>query len=354
MVWNVTAEAVLEVAAAFSAKVKAAFGSTPVFGTAGNHEGAPINQFRLELGGEGSRRLFAPLAEQWGGYGWLDAAAQAQLAAGGYYTTLVPGVATPDGRPLRLVVLHPGYHMSDNYYTLLDHDIDVANETAWMRDTVERAAADGELVWVLTHHPPNDGDYAPAFMNGFFAPLVARHRETVRHVFSGHTHKAEVQLLWANATNSSRLEPAVAVYVGAAPTPYGGVNPTFRVYDVDAATMEVVDYTDYTVDLAAQGLLNQVAREPAARWRASYSAKAAYNMTDLAPQDWHLLAERMRTDNDLFRRWEVNYHTNNSAVADFGPGERLTRVCDIVGGTDRLFKMCKAGQFNTSVPSGSE
>ena len=62
MVWNVTAEAVVDVSLAFSAKVKAAFGQTPVFGIAGNHEGAPINQFRLELDGEGSKRLFAPLA----------------------------------------------------------------------------------------------------------------------------------------------------------------------------------------------------------------------------------------------------------------------------------------------------
>ncbi|KAA0176366.1 hypothetical protein FNF27_02062 [Cafeteria roenbergensis] len=353
MVWNVTAEAVVDVSLAFSAKVKAAFGQTPVFGIAGNHEGAPINQFRLELDGEGSKRLFAPLADQWGGFGWLDASAQSQLARGGYYTTLVPGVKTTDGRPLRLVALHPAYHMKSNFYTLLDQSLDVANETSWMQATIEQAAADGEVVWIMTHHPTNDGDYSDEFMEGFFAPLVAKYRSTVRHVFSGHTHKSMTQLLWANATNSSVLEPAVINYIAAAPTPYGGVNPTFRMYEVELDTMEVVDYVDYTVDLRAQGLLQQMTEQPAAEWRASKPARQAFNMTALQPRDWHVMAERMRHDDALFRTWEVSYHTNNTEASNFSPKERLVRVCDIIGGTKRLNKACMEGRFNTSLPAGS-
>lgn len=353
MVWNVTAEAVVDVSLAFSAKVKAAFGGTPVFGIAGNHEGAPINQFRLELDGEGSKRLFAPLADQWGGFGWLDASAQSQLARGGYYTTLVPGVKTTDGRPLRLVALHPAYHMKSNFYTLLDQSLDVANETSWMQATIEQAAADGEVVWIMTHHPTNDGDYSDEFMEGFFAPLVAKYRSTVRHVFSGHTHKSMTQLLWANATNSSVLEPAVINYIAAAPTPYGGVNPTFRMYEVELDTMEVVDYVDYTVDLRAQGLLQQMTEQPAAEWRASKPARQAFNMTALQPRDWHVMAERMRHDDALFRTWEVSYHTNNTEASNFSPKERLVRVCDIIGGTKRLNKACMEGRFNTSLPAGS-
>lgn len=35
-------------------------------------------------------------------------------------------------------------------------------------------------------------------------------------------------------------------------------------------------------------------------WEKLYSAKEAYNMTSLAPQDWHDLYQRLLADDDLF------------------------------------------------------
>jgi sphingomyelin phosphodiesterase len=357
MVWNITAEDVLEISRNFSAKVQAAFPGKQVMRIYGNHAGDPIDQFRLELGGQGSERLFRPSAEQWEAFGWLDAEARAQFAQGGYYRYRVPGVGSA-GKGLVIVAMHPGYHQSGNYYTVLDKTLNVANESAFIQTAVEQAAADGDIVWILTHHPPGDGGYSKVFMDGFLAPLIAQYRDTVRHVFSGHTHKAMLQLLWSNVTAAVAtakhsatvpMEPVVTAYVVAAPTPFSGVNPTFRMYDVNSSSLEVVDYTDYTVDLRAQGLLQQTTAVPAAEWKASYSARAAYNMTALQPGDWYALAERMRVDTNLFHAWELNYHTNNTENADFSPTEQLERVCDIIGGTATLSKLCREGKFNTTL-----
>jgi sphingomyelin phosphodiesterase len=344
MVWNITAQDVMEISMNLSAKIKNAFPNTPVFSCYGNHEGGPIDQFRLELNGVGTERLYGPTADQWQEFGWLDSEALATLRAGGYYTTLVPGVSPP----LRIVALHPSYHIDSNFYTVLNKSLNIANMTEWMDATVRQAAANNETVWVLSHHPTNDGGYDKAWLEGFLAPLVAEFRSTIRHTFSGHTHKAQVQLLWANAS-STGLFPAHVEYIVPAPTPYGGVNPSFRIYEVDSQTYTVVDYTDYTVDLEAQGLVNRMTVEPKPVFKPSYSAKAAYSMRDLSPSSWHSLAEQMRTDDALFHQWELNFHTNNSANADYSEQERLIRVCDILGGTKTLNKACMDGKFNTTL-----
>lgn len=351
MVWNITAEDVLEISQSFSAKIHTAFPNTQVMRIYGNHAGSPIDQFRLELGGEGSARLFGPSAAQWETFGWLDAEARAQFAQGGYYRYKVPGVGGA-GRGLVIVTVHPGYHQNGNYYTVLDQSLNVANETSFIQAAVEQAAAEGDVVWILMHQPPNDGGFSKLFIDGFLAPLIGQYKDTVRHVFSGHTHKAMLQLLWDNTTAAAQgipMSPVVTAYIAAAVTPSGDVNPTFRMYDVNSSSLEVVDYTDYTVDLRAQGLLNQLAPEPAAQWRRSYSARMAYNMTALRPGDWYALAERMRFDDDLFHSWEVNYHTNNTEAADFSAAERLNRVCDIIGGTATLEQLCQEGKFNRTM-----
>lgn len=252
----------------------------------------------------------------------------------GYYTAPVPSMPG-----FRVVALNPGLHVWENFWTLLNQDPDMANMTTWLTETLARAADARERVFVLVHYPPNDDAYWPGWLEGRLLPLLQQHRDTVMAVLSGHTHNADASILYA----ADEATPILPVYIGASTAPLAGVNPTFRVLDVDRATGRVLDYTDYTVDMEAQGLLqNTDPAQPAPRWQPAYSARAAYGMQSLSPAEWLRVGTAMRTDDALFRAWESNYATNSARRIDLSDKERLDRVCGLLGGTASQVKRCKA------------
>lgn len=350
-VWNQTQEYNTGVSINMTRKMAAVFGSTPVFPILGNHNGFPVNQYHTNTS-EDQAWLFGPLAQAYAQAGWLDESAIASFAQAGYYTARIPASASSP-TAMRVVALHPGLHVTDNFWTILDQDLNIANMTAWLTATLASAKAANETVYLLTHYPPNDGAYYPAWFEGIVAPLVAQYRDTIAALFLGHTHHSQVQVMWANTSSTpggGPLTPAVVAYVSPAPTSNGGTNPSFRVYDVDRATGRVVDFREYRVDLAGQGLINRLSPDPAPQWELVVpSARSFYNMTDLRPSSWIALAERLRTDDALFHAWEFAYATGNPTEADYSDGERLERVCDVIGGTATLKSLCKQGRFNASV-----
>ena len=307
-----------------------------VFPGLGNHNGLPINQFHTDPTKDADW-LYNPLAEAYAT--WLPEAALATFRQAGYYTMTVPGMPQ-----WRVVVLNMGLHVSENYWTLLNNDVNLGNMSDWLAATLQQAAAGNESVFILGHYPPNDGSYWENWMEGTFEPLLRQYHTLVRGMFWGHTHKSQVMLTW----DETETQPLIASYVVGAPTPFGGTNPTFRVYDFAKATGELLDYHEYRVDLKAQGFEHNMNPLKPPQWELAYSARAAYNMTSLSPQAWHSIAEDMKTNDALFHAWEFNYRTGNPEVADYSEHERQKRVCDILGGNANLVSRCMAGNFTQS------
>lgn len=111
-----------------------------------------------------------------------------------------------------------------------------------------------------------------------------------------------------------------------------GQNPSFRIYDVDAVTGNIIDFFHYRPNLAAQGLINNNATDaPAPVWELVYSAQSAYNLTSLDAASWMGAAKQMRTDDDLFEFYLVNYYGGLSTGV-YTPEERVQLLCEIIGG----------------------
>jgi hypothetical protein len=105
-------------------------------------------------------------------------------------------------------------------------------------------------------------------------------------------------------------------------TPDGGHNPSFRIYEADASTGQLLDYVQYRLDLAGQGrhgervlwgelrvapfgsllnhfhhsctgLINNVNTSAHAYFFEAYRATVEYNMTSIAPSEWLKVVKRM-------------------------------------------------------------
>ena len=68
-----------------------------------------------------------------------------------------------------------------------------------------------------------------------------------------------------------------------------------------------MDFHQYRVDLARQGLLHQNITQP--QWVLEYSARAAYNLTDLSPASWYGLSQRLQTDPQLLQFYNLQVWT---------------------------------------------
>lgn len=61
----------------------------------------------------------------------------------------------------------------------------------------------------------------------------------------------------------------------------------------------LLDHESYYLNLTDANLRNK------AEWKFEYSAKAAYGLESLQPQEWASLIQRLKTDDQLFQKfWE--------------------------------------------------
>ena len=167
-----------------------------------------------------------------------------------------------------------------------------------------------------------------------------RFESTIRGQFFGHTHQDSWQVFFdddnrTRATKYDKLTLPVEhralmtlfqlsiAYMGPAVTTYQGLNLGFRIYTMDGdynGTTNVsiyyclfrehacvvalifkalLDHESYWLNLTDANLKDK------AEWKFEYSAKEAYGLESLQPQEWAKLIQRFKTDDGLFQKfWE--------------------------------------------------
>ena len=74
----------------------------------------------------------------------------------------------------------------------------------------------------------------------------------------------------------------VHLWAGSVST-YGAVNPSFRMFEVDAETMLITKAHTYVFNISDEN----------PQWRYDHELSERYNMTDLSPQSFDLLSDRI-------------------------------------------------------------
>ncbi|KXN83061.1 Sphingomyelin phosphodiesterase [Leucoagaricus sp. SymC.cos] len=274
--------------------------STPVFPVIGNHDTAPVNSFpRNTTANASSQWVFDTQATGWSE--WLSASAtdSVQHMSGSY-------AAVPSGMNLRIISLNTLYWYKANFW-LFDSDTfqpDPNGILAFVAQQLQAAEDAGQRAWILGHMPPSSSD-ALHDQSNYFDQIVQRYKNTIAQQFYGHTHKDEFAISYSDYDNRTAENAVSTMLMGPSLTPSTG-NPSFKVYDVDPDTYEIMDARVFRGDLADPSF------QTSPQWNQYYSAREVYGSAlpggwpasaPLSPSFWHQVTEAFEGNDTLFQQF---------------------------------------------------
>ncbi|CAF0864468.1 unnamed protein product [Didymodactylos carnosus] len=246
----------------------------------GNHEAYPSDLFPTSnIKSDNISWLYDALANKWINQLGLPNDTRSDISLGAYYTTLIkPG--------LRLISLNTNYCTQYNYWLFISSN-DPLNQLQWLIQWLQYAEDNDEKVHIIGHIPPPS---CLAVYSWNYYKIINRYENTVTGQFFGHTHNDEFMIFYDELTMK---RPVSVAYVAPSLTSYSSMNPGYRMYSIDMSnTSYVVDHRTNILNLTATNWFNKTV------FLEEYSARNAYNMTNLFPNDWNDLVERMQRDID--------------------------------------------------------
>ncbi|KAI3613374.1 hypothetical protein CBS9595_004207 [Malassezia furfur] len=257
-------------------------------------------------------------AEGWGGN---NTAVSIRTHYGGYSMSPRQG--------LRVISVNSDFWSVENLFNYLNpDDPDPSGTFRWLTDELTSAESANETAWIVASVPTGwEGTAALPRPSMLFNLIMNRFAETVAHVFFGHTHEDQFYLFFDESHNSTgaRDNSTLSGHAFIAPslTPNRNLQPSFRIYDVDPETYEVMNYHQYYTSVSE--LQNLTDQGPI--WRELYSARETFaNYTMIGdsnnqtswPTDaplnatfWMSLTDEMKKDTTLIDAFNL-YQGRNS------------------------------------------
>jgi 3',5'-cyclic AMP phosphodiesterase CpdA len=230
-----------------------------VYPVIGNHEVYPNDLWK-----PGNEQIFAELGQIYKDY-FTEQQAFESFSKYGYYTERHPGTN------LRIVALNCLYCDSVNYHLMGTTYEEAKAEFIWLEQVLRDAEANGEYVYILDHFPIN-GDFTLYECSKRLRALFDRFDYIIRGYFSGHTHREDISPV------RRYFEPRPIInlnYIASSLTYNDGGNPSFRIYNIDSKTWNVIDYDQYRMNLTSSN------EKGIADWYLSYKATDLFNVSDM-------------------------------------------------------------------------
>ncbi|XP_077287371.1 sphingomyelin phosphodiesterase [Arctopsyche grandis] len=318
-VWNQTKEENLKILQDTVKQMSDMFPGVPIFPALGNHESAPVNSFPPPyVSSEESNIgwLYNDLDRHW--RRWLPAGVSNTVRRGAFYSVLVrPG--------FRLISLNMNYCNNKNWWLLLN-STDPATELQWLIYELQSAEFNAEKVHLIGHIPPGHSDCLKVWSRNYYA-IINRYEATITAQFFGHTHFDEFEVFY----DPKDLGRANSIaYIGPSVTPYYDLNPGYRIYYVDGdheqSTRLVVDHETWIMNLKEANLYDYPI------WYKLYSARAAYQMPSLRPQDWDQFINEITAKEELFNLYYKHYWKNSPTRTACDMDCRKRILCDARSG----------------------
>ncbi|XP_011305839.1 sphingomyelin phosphodiesterase [Fopius arisanus] len=319
--WNQTREENLDNLRATVAEMTEAFPNVSIFPALGNHESAPVNSFPTKYAPSEYNIfwLYDELDKQW--QRWLPRGASGTVKRGAFYSVLV--------RPaFRIISVNTNYCNDKNFWLLIN-STDPADELQWLIDELQGAENRSEKVHIIGHMPPGTSECLKVWSANYYR-IINRYESTIAAQFFGHTHYDEFELFY-DMKNITR--PVSVAYVGPSVSPYENLNPGYRIYYIDddeaSPTRQVVDHETWIMNLDDANF------HDSPTWYRLYSARDAYEMSSLRPDDWNSLINRMIDDADLFYVYYKHYHKNSPVRPRCDTKCKKRLLCDLRNGRSR-------------------
>ncbi|XP_030749635.1 sphingomyelin phosphodiesterase-like [Sitophilus oryzae] len=277
--WETSKESNIEAITLFLQLLAEAFPNTTVYPVLGNHEAHPYDYYApTEVSDNVSSQWVLDLvSDEWSR--WLPNTTQSTIKQGGFYTVLVkPG--------FRIVTINSNVCYLGNLWLSYD-DVDPYGQLSWLVEVLYEAEKNGEKVHLLSHIPQGETTCHRQWGNQL-KQIILRFSQTIVSEFNGHIHADEFRLFINN--NSEAVHVA---YNGASFTTFVGVNPNYRIYEVDSRELVVSDFHQYIYNLTEANENSQVSP----RWFELYSFKEKYELEDLSLPNLKGLYDRLTLNN---------------------------------------------------------
>jgi len=336
-VWNQTESGQKHLIREVSSLLDKYFGHINILPSLGNHESAPVNSFpQPEVEGKISW-LYDDLQDIWSK--WLPSGTVDHIRKGAYYSTYLK-------KGLKVISINTNYCNNQNWWLLLN-STDPADELSWMIKELQESELNGDRVMIIGHIPPGYNDCLQVWSRNYHR-IINRFEDTIVGQFFGHTHQDEFEIFYdeddktgkgLNSTHFAFLRPTSVAFISPSVTTFGGVNPGYRIYSMDAETFSLVDHETYFVNLTKA---NESGDRVKLSSEVGYRAKQDLGMTSLHPTQFHVLTLKLLQDNVLFKKFEKNY---------FNQSNRAThcRSHDWICKTDLLCRLISAKSHDYSI-----
>ncbi|KAG5357349.1 Sphingomyelin phosphodiesterase 2 [Yarrowia sp. C11] len=229
--------------------MKKYLGDIPIYSTFGNHDSFPYaQQAQNKSGFLGEFIWNAQLsADLWKDYGWIDEETQAEAIH------TYGSFAVNTKRGLRVISLDSNLWYQANYYNYWNMtDPDTSGLMKWLVDELVDAEKKGIRVWIMAHVPTGGGTgNAMPHQTEVIRQIIDRFApETIVALFFGHTHEDQFNVYYAGNGTDNSLENALTVgWISQSVTPLHNYNPSWRYYEVDTKTFEIVNSINYYAQL---------------------------------------------------------------------------------------------------------
>ncbi|XP_068912166.1 acid sphingomyelinase-like phosphodiesterase 3b [Tenebrio molitor] len=284
---------------------------------------------------------------------WLPTDSMHTFAKGGYY------MIEHKMLKLQIVVLNT------NLMKKSDNDEEATEQWKWLHTVLEKFQRNDETVYLIGHMPPGSDErqrgFPPAhsvytdYHNKKYLELVRRYADIIVGQFFGHLHSDTFRVIYGE-----RGRPVSWALLAPSITPKrttdGANNPGLRIYKFDKDTGQVLDYTQYYLDLSHANSNTKSDAE----WVVEYNFSSYYGISEITPNSLHQLADKLTSasHNDYFRRYysanSVRMYNNPQSGCDANCAH--THYCAITRVDYQEFEHClktAASALASSSPSSS-
>ncbi|XP_058791126.1 acid sphingomyelinase-like phosphodiesterase 3a [Phymastichus coffea] len=205
---------------------------------------------------------------------------------------------------------------------------DPANQWRWFDSVLNTARKKGKTVFIVGHTPPGIDDRESGTggiteeHNARYLQTVRQYADMIRGQFFGHWHSDSFRVMYSDDD-----EPVSWAMMAPSITPYrsgGPNNPGLRLYKFDIDTGQILDYSQYYLNLPEA---NSGKR---ANWRHEYNLREYYELQEITALSLHDLADRFTQTNDnaFVRYYAANRVSLPREVEEiWGCGGALNGLC---------------------------
>lgn len=171
----------------------------------------------------------------------------------------------------------------------------------------------------MGHIPPGDSTCFSAWA-ARYQILIERFSHVIKGQFFGHTHNDQIQISRSYTDNTA----VGTVFISPSLTTFTGLNPSFRIYEVDNDTNSIVNYYQYRLNLEKW---NSNTTGPII-WDLAYDVISEYNLTDLnANSIDQQLVENIKFNKKIAQSYAFNFNAGGVPLNNLTEEETEEYYC---------------------------